>query len=132
MRTPSETDFSVKVEGVGAFVFGRRKMRDEIAIQVEYARMIDGAPPTDWLALVAGWLAALKVLTVRAPAGWDLDEMDPLDDDTYAKLAKVHAALTDKERSFRRKPANGGEASREGNGADGGVLVSPPVQPFAE
>ena len=131
MRTPSESDFSVPVEGVGRFVFGRRKMADEIKIQVEYAKMIDGAPATDWLALVAGWISALKVLTVRAPEGWDVDEMDPLDDDTYAKMAKVHAALADQERSFRRKPAQGGEVSREGNGNNSGVLVPPAVQPAA-
>lgn len=131
MRQPSETDFYVKVDGVGGFTFARRKMALEIEIQVEYAKMLDGAPATEWLALVAGWISALKVLTVRAPEGWDLDELDPLDDDTYAKLAKVHAALTEKERSFRRKPAGVVQGEREGAGQDGGVLVPPQVPPVA-
>ncbi len=113
-RRGSATDFDVSVEGIGVFTFGRRKMADEIAIQVEYARMIDGVQPTDWLALVAGWIAALKTLTVRAPAGWDIEEMDPLDDETYAKLMKVHAALTEKERSFRGKHAAVSEGSGSG------------------
>lgn len=104
-RNGSDTDFTVDVEGVGTFAFGKRSMRDEIKIQVEYARMIEGVQPTEWLALVAGWLATLRVMTVQAPDGWDLDAMDPLDDDTYAVLGKVHGALTDKERSFRRKPS---------------------------
>ena len=115
-RRGSNTDFDVVVEGIGTFTFGRRKLADEIAIQVEYARTIDGVQPTEWLALVAGWLSALKVLTVRAPAGWNVDELDPLDDDTYAKLMKVHSALSEKERSFRSGPAAGGEGTRQGTG----------------
>ena len=128
-RMRNETDFDVSVEGIGSFAFGRRKMADEVAIQVEYARIIDGVTPTEWLALVAGWLSALKVLTVRAPAGWDIDEMDPLDDDTYAKLMKVHAALTAKERSFRKGAKAGGQGAGAGSGEDSRVLVSPEVQP---
>ena len=129
MRRPSETDFVVQVDGVGGFTFARRRMADEIAIQVEYAKTLNGAPATDWLALVAGWLSALRVLTVRAPADWDIDEMDPLDDETYAKLARVHDALNEKERSFRRKPAGRVQGEREGASQNGGVLVSPQVPP---
>lgn len=111
-RTPNPDDFDVTVPEVGRFVFGRRKMKDEIDIQREYARMLDGVPPTEWLALVCGWVAALSVLTVSAPPGWNLDEMDPLDNDTYAKLARVHQALVDKERSFRSKPVQNSESER--------------------
>lgn len=118
-RKANVTDFDVPVEGIGTFTFGRRKMADEIAIQVEYARMIDGVQPTEWLALVAGWLSALKVMTVRAPAGWDLDDMDPLDDDTYANLMKVHAALSEKERSFRTAAKAGSEGPGAGTGQVG-------------
>lgn len=112
-RQGDVSDFDVPVDGIGTFTFARRKMADEIAIQVEYARMIEGVQPTEWLALVAGWISALKILTVRAPAGWNIDEMDPLDDDTYAKLMRVHAALTEQERSFRKVAV----ARREGAGA---------------
>lgn len=108
-RQGTAIDFTVDVEGVGTFSFGRRTMRDEIKIQVEYARLIEGVEPTEWLAVVAGWIATLRVLTVAAPAGWDIDEMDPLDDQTYARLAKVHQVLVDKERSFRRQPAAGSQ-----------------------
>ena len=96
-----ETDFAVEVEGVGRFVFGRRKMRDEMAIQREYADILGGVEPTAWLNVVGGWMSTLKVLTVRAPDDWVLDELDPLDEGTYEKLRKVHKALTEKERSFR-------------------------------
>ncbi len=110
-RQAKETDYTVSVEGVGMFAFGRRTMRDEIAIQVEYARIIDGVTPTDWLALVGGWLSALRVLTVRAPDGWDLDDLDPTDPETYSKLSRVYDALTEKERSFRQGTKPAGEAS---------------------
>lgn len=114
-RMPKETDFTVKVDEIGTFTFGKRTMRDEVAVQVEFARIIEGVEPTAWLQTVGGWLATLRVLTVRAPEGWDLEDMDPLDPDTYAKLSRVHDALRDKERSFRRGPAPAGEGSGAGS-----------------
>ncbi|QNJ57326.1 hypothetical protein Dolphis_19 [Pseudomonas phage Dolphis] len=108
-REPQKTDFTVDVEGVGSFTFARRTMRDEIKIQRVFASIIDGVEPTAWLAQVGGWISDLNVLTVTAPDGWDIDGMDPLDDDTYAQMAKVHTALRDKERSFRSKPASNSE-----------------------
>lgn len=112
-RTAKENDFTVKVDGVGTFTFGRRTMRDEITIQVEYARIIDGVEPTAWLQALGGWLSVLRTLTVRAPDGWDLDAMDPLDTETYARLNKVYEALVEQERSFRRgsKPASQGSGA---------------------
>ncbi len=126
-RPNPKTDFPVDVDGIGRFVFAKRKMKDEIDIQVEYARMIQGVEPTAWLATVAGWLSDLRVLTVLAPVGWDLEEMDPLDDETYKQIALVHSALRTKEGSFRRKPEQGGAAAGTGAVEDGGVLVSPEV-----
>lgn len=113
-RIPKPTDYIVPVEGLGSFTFGRRTMRDEVVIQVEFARLIDGVEPTAWLQAVGGWMSSLKVLTVRAPEGWNVDEMDPLDDETYSKLKRVHDALTAKEGSFRRKPEPTGQGGGEG------------------
>lgn len=102
MRTPAPTDFHLDVEGVGHFVFAKRTMRDEMRIAAEFSRLTEGVTtPTTYLELVAGWLSALTVLTVQAPDGWDLETMDPLDEDTYAQLMRVHAALREKEGSFR-------------------------------
>ena len=113
MRTPQETDYTVPVASIGTFTFGKRTMRDEIAVQVEYARIIDGVIATAWLQAVAGWISPLRVLTVRAPAGWDVDELDPTDPATYAKMQAVYGALSEKETSFRRKP----KSAVEGDGA---------------
>lgn len=119
-REPQKTDFIVEVEGLGNFTFARRTMRDEIKIQREFARYIDGVEPTTWLAQVGGWLSDLRILLVSAPEDWmmdidgnpitDLMDVDPLDEDTYAKLANVHAALREKEGSFRRKSGKDGQA----------------------
>lgn len=126
-RPGSQTDFNVPVEGIGTFTFAQRKMADEIAIQVEYARLINGVQPTEWLAAVAGWISTLTVLTVRAPDGWDIGELDPLDEESYGKLSRVHDALANRERSFRSRPSKAGEAAGSGNGWNGGVLVPPQV-----
>ena len=112
-RQPKNTDFELHVEGLGRFVFGRRTMGDELAIQREYSNIIQGVTPSDWLTTMAGWLSVLRVLTVRAPEGWNPDEMDPLDEATYANLFKVYTALRDKEGSFRP----GQKVAPEGNGA---------------
>lgn len=104
MRKPNPRDFEVVVENIGRFVFGYRVMADEFRIQAEYARIVDGAPATDWLHVLAGWVSTLKVLTVTAPEGWDIDQMDPLDAEEYAKISAVYDALRAKEDSFRGKP----------------------------
>lgn len=113
-RAPQETDFAVSVEGIGVFTFAKRTMRDEIDLQVEYARIIDGVQPTEWLEVVANWLAVFRTLTVRAPKDWDLDGLDPLDNETYARMSTVYEALRDKERSFRRKPTESSAADGAG------------------
>lgn len=116
-RTPQQTDFTLDVEGVGRFVFGRRTMADEIKIHVEYSRLTEAVNPTPWLDSVATWLSTLKVLMVRAPDGFDMEALDPFDDGVYQKLVKVHLALSEKERSFRR---TSGEAIEAAGASSGG------------
>lgn len=131
-RKPAPTDFNIDVEGIGRFTFAKRTMADEIRCQVEYASIIDGVIPTMWLQSVGGWISALRVLTVRAPEGWDIETMDPLDPETYERLRKVHAALVAKEASFRAKPGAGSEGGGQGADQDGGVLVPPALQDGSE
>lgn len=100
-RSSKPTDFRVSVDGVGDFVFAKRTMRDEIATQVGYARLIDGVTPTPWLETVCGAIADLKTLTVKGPDGWDIDALEPHDPETYKNLLAVHRELINKERSFR-------------------------------
>lgn len=126
-RIAKPTDFRVDVPDVGEFVFARRTMRDEVSTQVEFARMIDGVTPTPWLDAVCGAIADIKVLTVKAPDGWDLDALEPHEPDTYKKLLGVHQALLDKERSFRPGAAKAGEAAGAGAGQDNRIPVPPAV-----
>ncbi|SAK98667.1 hypothetical protein AWB80_07567 [Caballeronia pedi] len=129
-QAPGLPQFDEHVEGVGTFTFARRNMRRELAIATEFSRLTEGvATPSPFLETVAGMISTLKVLTLLAPAGWDLDELDPLDDESYAKLMKVHAALRAKEGSFRRKNGVASEAQRSGDGNDAALLVSSQVQP---
>ena len=132
-RTPAPTDFYVEVEGIGTFSFAKRTMREEMRIGAEFSRYTEGLPVvTPWLDAVAGWMSTLSVLTVKAPDGWSLENLDPLDEDSYAKLARVHAALRLKEDDFRRQAKPGNQAARAGNGEVAGVLVSEKVQPAAD
>jgi hypothetical protein len=115
-RAPAATDFHVDVDGVGQFVFAKRTMRDELRIAAEYSRLTEGVEtPTNFLATVAGWISTLKALTVEAPHGWDLDEMDPFDDETHEKILKVYASLRVKEGSFRKGKNPPSEGSGPGS-----------------
>ena len=132
-RQPAATDFHVTVEGVGRFRFAQRRMEDEMKIAVEYSLITQGIDtPSVWLTIMGGATAQLRVLTVEAPDGWDIDEMDPLDDETYARIVNVHRALRDQERSFREKKTKAREESRPGSGEGAGVLVPPEIQPGAD
>jgi hypothetical protein len=134
MTRPAEaTDFFVEVPSVGTFSFAKRMLRDELRISAEYSRVTEGVEtPTAWLQLVGGWYAALKVLTVTAPLGWDIDNLDPLDQESYTKLRTVHAALREKEQSFRTGASQAVQAPRPGDGDVAGVLVPAQVQPGAD
>ncbi len=113
-----KSDFTLDVDGVGTFTFGYRTMADEFAIQRKYAELTGGGPITQWLGLVGGWMAALAVLTVKAPDGWVLDELDPLDAAVYEKLSRVFTALKDQEDRFRGRSGVDSQAGGEAAGAD--------------
>lgn len=128
-RKPASTDFDIVVEGIGRFRFANRTMRDHLKIEAEYSRIIDGVEPTAFLKIIAEWISVLRVLTVDAPDGWNIDNMDPLDSVTYENLRKVHKALSDKEADFRGWANKAQPKSGEDKGEDAGVLVSPEIQP---
>ncbi|EON2339040.1 hypothetical protein ACLLKL_002010 [Escherichia coli] len=129
MRRSNPSDFYEDVDGVGRFRFARRMLSDEIQIQRKYAEYVGGVEPTAWLATLSEYLSTLHVLTVEAPEGWDIDNMDPLDDDTYAKIARVFVALREREERFRAKPGANGEGQSAQAPEQRGPLVSPDVQP---
>lgn len=128
-RIPNpDTDFPINVEGVGTFVIARRKFNDEIKIQIEYAKIVDGSQPTEWLHLVGTWLSTFKVLIVKSPSDWNIDEMDPMDGATYEKMARVYKEIQDKELSFRKRPVPASQAAGEGSGGLDRVPVAEEIQ----
>lgn len=128
-REMKHEDFAVEVEGVGNFIFSYRTMRDEFRIQTEYSRLTEGiAYPAPSLHEYATIFATLKVLTVEAPDGWDLSEMDPLDKEVFDNVVKVFNALRDQEEFFRKSPAEGSKEQGAGNGENDGVLDKKEVQ----
>lgn len=113
------TDFTVPVEGVGEFTFGKKGIRDQFAIEAEYSRLTEGMDiVTNFLWNIATAFANLKILTVKAPDGWDLETLDPEDGDSYRKLMLVWGALRDKQATFRKKPEPVGESQGEGASRD--------------
>lgn len=108
---------SVAVPGIGQFSFAHRTFRDEIKIQVETARLLDGESNVPKvLQQFALMFATLHVLTQKAPAGWDLDTLDPLDDTSYDRLEGVFIALREAESNFRARLSGGSEGDSEGAG----------------
>lgn len=133
MRNPGKNDYSVPVEGLGNFTFARRTLNDELRVQAEYSRIIDGVDqPTVWLHSLATWMSTLRVLMVAGPAGWDLEELDPIEPETFDQISSVYAAMRAKEDSFRKKPGKGSEVASQADVKDDRVLVSTEVQSTAE
>src|SRR5690606_39076713 len=93
-RRAQPTDYYIDVEGVGRFRMARRTMRDEFQIGAEYSRLTEGVDtPTAWLAQMSTIMATLKVLSVTVPQNWDIEALDPLDDQSYASMLAVYREL---------------------------------------
>lgn len=117
-RNQAIGDFTVDVEGIGTFHFGRRSPRDVYLIRGEYARLTDGNYDDEgnYADISALGFATIKVLAVRMPDGFNLDSLDPLvDEDWESKVMKVFTALREKELSFR--PGSRAASQEAGEGA---------------
>lgn len=130
-RRAQPTDYYIDVDGVGRFRMARRTMRDEFQIGAEYSRLTEGVDtPTAWLAQMSTIMATLKVLSVTVPQNWDIEALDPLDDQSYANMLAVYRELRVKEDSFRGiKTVQDG---REAVSTNDSVLVPKEVSAPAE
>ncbi|EDY2030040.1 hypothetical protein GTB64_004482 [Salmonella enterica] len=124
MRKPLATDFIENIEGIGRFRFARRTMADEMKIQRLFSEYTGGVDATVWLLTVGEYLSTLRVLIVEAPEGWDIENLDPLEDETYEQMGRVFVTLREREETFRRKPAGAGEGAGAKDAEHGGSLVS--------
>ena len=111
-RVAHSGDFTLDVDGIGRFIFGRRTQRDQYRIRGLYAQMTGSHWREDGtVGDYEAWMHAnIEVMTVEFPATFSLDKLDPLVDDTEKddRLMRIYNALREKELSFRPKPADGG------------------------
>lgn len=87
---------------LGEFIFRRRTLRDEFKIGAEYSRLTEGIDtPSRGLSYISEATANIKVLLVAGPDGWDLEKLDPLDQDTFTEITTIYKALQEREIFFR-------------------------------
>lgn len=98
----------VAVEGVGTFVFRRRTFRDQLRIEAEALRILGGPTSDPKLDTIALSISTLSVLTVTAPAEWNVEEFDPFDPGASELLLKVYGGLRLAEDTFRGRAAAAG------------------------
>jgi hypothetical protein len=104
----SLTDFTVDVPGIGQFVFARRGVRDAFRIRGAYAQITGSHYTVDgrMADISALGFATIITLMVEGPKGFNIEALDPLEDEDFDKtIMKIFAALRDKEVSFSSKNA---------------------------
>lgn len=100
----------VEVPGVGVFLFRHRTFRDSIRIAAEVEQMLGfQAGVSGGLQSVAAMFATLTTLLDQAPAGFDMENMDPLSDSSLSRLEEVYLALREAETTFRNPNPAGSE-----------------------
>lgn len=97
---PTET-FAVEVPELGTFLFRRRNMRDNFAIEGEASRLVGG--PVDDPILGAGAMAyaTIQRLLVQPPDGWTLDGLNPYETRAVEQIYRIAGALGEAEGRFR-------------------------------
>ncbi|MBI1207452.1 MAG: hypothetical protein GC191_09225 [Azospirillum sp.] len=106
-------------------------MRDQIKIEADIARTLDGPCDDGQLMQAAAAVATIDTLIVSAPEGWDASAIDPLDPKGVADLFEVFEGLRKAEDSFRKnarpqRPDVGPRTQR-----DDPLRVPAPVRPDA-
>jgi hypothetical protein len=125
-REAQGSDFEVKVDGFGAFVFARRNVNDAFMIRGRYAQVTGGnyddkGRAADYSALA---FVTIETLLVAAPRSFSLNPDPLMDEEWDVPFMKVFAALRAKELSFRPRKDPAGEGPGPGNGEH-----VPPVVP---
>lgn len=111
--------YAVAVPEVGDFLFRRRTLRDELAINAAAQRLVGGEEGvSSALYNLAYMVATLDALTVKAPGGWDLLNADPEEPEVFRRIGAVFDALRAAEGRFRAA----GAARLQGTGADPGSV----------
>jgi hypothetical protein len=93
--------YPVEVPEIGRFIFRKRRVPDQVKIESIADRMTDGPVEDAELRHIAMAWATLKTLTIEAPKGWDVEDIDPLEAADLDKMWKVWGALRKQEDTFR-------------------------------
>lgn len=102
MRLAPKT-FTVDVPEIGTFTFKKRRVPEQVQLESLSLEYTNGQRQEDsHLANMAHVFATLSVLMVKAPDGFDLDEMDPLDAADTDRMWAVWKELRDTEAAFRK------------------------------
>jgi hypothetical protein len=125
--------YVVNVPDVGTFEVRKRTLRVQMAIHAELNRLTEGAPLatlSDWFIDLCGLVAELKGLIIKAPDGWSMEDIDPLDDG-YDRLRAVYRAIRTQEDSFRTQ-AKGDQATGAGGSEQPAMVVPGSVSAATE
>ena len=93
--------FPVSVDGVGDFVFKRRSLDAQFKIEAAAVRFLGGETASDSLYRMAMSFATVSHLAVTVPDGWNIDEIDPLDNEQLDRVHLVFRRLRAAEETFR-------------------------------
>ncbi len=99
--TATAPTHEVEVPEIGTFTFLKRTPSLSMRIVSTSIDFIGEPARTAWQAETGTVFGTLKVLLQRAPEGFDLDALDPLEPADYAKALAVWGALREKEARFR-------------------------------
>lgn len=97
-----DRNFTVTVPDIGSFTFRKRRVPDQVKIEAMALKFTDGPTDDAELRHIAMAWATLSTLTVEGPKGWDLEEIDPLEQSDTDKMWAVWRALRKQEDTFRK------------------------------
>ena len=107
--------YQLDIPDVGSFTVRRRNMAVSVAITAEYNRLTEGQNSvSDFFGRFCTVYSTLKVLIVAGPEGWNLEELDPDDEESYNLMHKVYGGIREKEDFFRRGVSPAGKAAGAG------------------
>ncbi|MBT3196816.1 MAG: hypothetical protein HN842_05265 [Gammaproteobacteria bacterium] len=102
MRAPKDSDFPIKVEGVGDFTFARATIGDFMRIRVIANKFSEGIKTDNELIVISMAVARISVLFISGPNKWgNLDSIEGLDKSMMGDLIKIFDALTEQEATFQ-------------------------------
>lgn len=109
MRKPSDTDYTIDLDGVGTFRYAQRTIGDFIAIRKRYIEITaDSEDP--YVVNLASAIAVHEQMCVSCPEGWeDLTKLPfDMEGKVIAQLFELDRKIGEAENSFRKGQGTAG------------------------